>query len=163
LVIACVLFSVLLNSHCPDSLFQLSSVLLYRQTSDQFAYDGSSTLPVKEQDDLDILFSPAEHTDSMKKRKDRKRLKKKTLGTSSSSSFPAPPPPAPTTAATTTAPAAAAAAVPEPRQMASPSSAAAAARPPKSQNVELQEEEDVWYAKWWMFCFPDAKNMSPKR
>jgi hypothetical protein len=58
-----------------------------------------------------------------------------------------------------------------------PSSTSAQRRPPKAgdngqagnhnvnnMNMEMSEEDDVWYAKWWMFCFPDTvQNMSPKR
>ena len=31
-------------------------------------------------------------------------------------------------------------------------------------NIVLEEDDDVWYAKWWMSCFPDSfKNLMPKR
>jgi hypothetical protein len=27
-----------------------------------------------------------------------------------------------------------------------------------------EDDEDIWYAKWWMSCFPDSfKNLMPKR
>ena len=30
--------------------------------------------------------------------------------------------------------------------------------------VIMDEDDDVWYAKWWMSCFPDSfKNLMPKR
>ena len=30
--------------------------------------------------------------------------------------------------------------------------------------VVMDEDDDVWYAKWWMSCFPDSfKNLMPKR
>lgn len=35
----------------------------------------------------------------------------------------------------------------------------------KKYHVEDAEKDDeIWYAKWWMFCFPDAaKDLMPKR
>ena len=89
----------------------------------------------------DLIFAPAEHTDSLKRRKDRKRRERqdKTPRTKNTKS-----------------PVAV-----ESRQGTPPT-----ARPPKAKDVfeNAQEEEDVWYAKWWMFCFPDAvRSMTPKR
>jgi hypothetical protein len=55
-----------------------------------------------------------------------------------------------------------------PTKMARPSYAGIPATPPpafpiKGSIVE-QDDEDIWYAKWWMSCFPDSfKNMMPKR
>jgi len=124
----------------------------FRQPSDQYAYDGGGSYPVagERQDeapqplsgaDEDILFAPAEHTDSIKRRKDRKRRERQQNRT-----------PRVKNSQKT---------APESRQGTPPT-----ARPPKAAQgtIEMQEEEDVWYAKWWMFCFPDAvKNMQGKR
>jgi hypothetical protein len=42
-----------------------------------------------------------------------------------------------------------------------PRSATPPPLPPKGMS---EEEEDIWYAKWWMSCFPDSfKNLMPKR
>ena len=37
--------------------------------------------------------------------------------------------------------------------------------PSTNKGYEMEEDdEDIWYAKWWMSCFPDAfKNLMPKR
>lgn len=97
----------------------------------------------------DLIFAPAEHTDSLKRRKaerkKRSRHQDKTPRTKNSKNH-----------------AAAVAVTVESRQGTPPT-----ARPPKSKEAYEQndpEEEDVWYAKWWMFCFPDAvRSMTPKR
>lgn len=154
------------------------------------------------------MFSPAEHTDSLKRRKDKKRRNKLNSGsnngtpTSSSggsgSRKAASPPDAVSTPRVKNSngnrtqygsPQ-----QQSPNQQYSsplqrsgssrnsntpPSSTSAQRRPPKAgdnsnagnyngnhsnMNMETPEEDDVWYAKWWMFCFPDTvQNMSPKR
>ena len=45
------------------------------------------------------------------------------------------------------------------------SEAAAAAREDREAPVNLLEDVDcdVWYAKWWLFCFPDAVNNMTER
>jgi hypothetical protein len=36
--------------------------------------------------------------------------------------------------------------------------------PRKNRMVAEDDDEDIWYAKWWVACFPDTfKNMMPKR
>jgi len=138
-----------------------------------------------------IIFSPAEHTDTVEKRKERrkrarqqKRLQQqqkqineqyyqhniashKTIQiiqpthephsrTSTpqncNSSFGSNNPPSTTSTSASSA----------------PSTPSRSERPPKAvspgKECPLVDEEDVWYAKWWMFCFPDAvKNMTTKR
>lgn len=124
-----------------------------RQPSDQFSDVGRPSTPQNREDQEsgavgptmdsgDLLFSPAEHTDSIKRRKDRKRRERldktpRTKNTQKPEQVPV-----------------------ESRQGTPPT-----ARPPKAKEAfESQEEEDVWYAKWWMFCFPDAvRSMTPKR
>jgi hypothetical protein len=33
-----------------------------------------------------------------------------------------------------------------------------------AEQFEIMDDEDIWYAKWWMFCFPDTvENMAEKR
>ena len=37
-------------------------------------------------------------------------------------------------------------------------------RPKRRYSIEDAEKDDeIWYAKWWMFCFPDGTNLMPKR
>jgi hypothetical protein len=146
---------------------------LSRQHSDQYADDVSRA----QQDDVamneNVLFSPAEHTDSLKRRKDKKkrlRLDKNATprvknGTQRNFSAPYAPYNPSSTASTP------ALTQPESRQGSSLSRQATPPsptqrRPPKaSETIEMvTEDEDVWYAKWWMFCFPDTvKSMTTKR
>ena len=111
----------------------------------------------------DLIFAPAEHTDSLKRRKDRKRRERqdKTPRTKN------------THKSTTTGSDGPAAAEPSQVERRVESSARVesrqgtppTARPPKGKETyeKDSEEEDVWYAKWWMFCFPDTvRSMTPK-
>lgn len=168
-------------------------------------------------DDLNIFFSPAEHTDSLKRRKDRKRRERnekmmnalanangqqqqqqapgqqQQLGSpksqlqqssnqqssqqqqqrskagisSSSSSYSSGTNnnnSSSSSNGTNSRPYPHDAIRIESRQGTPPTS-----RPPKRSSgwnhMDMtSEDEDVWYAKWWMFCFPDAvKNMTEKR
>lgn len=95
--------------------------------------------------DMDIFFSPAEHTDSMKRRKDKKRRERKNEK--------------PSRIKTSGRARASNGTRHESRQ------GAPTTRPPKAHKVsyEISDEEDIWYSKWWMFCFPDASSMIPKR
>lgn len=43
-----------------------------------------------------------------------------------------------------------------------PSAAATPPRAPKMVVEDAEADDEVWYAKWWMFCFPD-QNLMPKR
>ena len=48
----------------------------------------------------------------------------------------------------------------------SPRQGSPSARPPRPRGMEElpADDDDVWYAKWWMLCFPDAiKSVSTKR
>lgn len=36
-------------------------------------------------------------------------------------------------------------------------------RPTEQLRTQDDTDDDVWYAKWWMFCFPDVQTMTPKR
>lgn len=86
-----------------------------------------------------LLFAPAEHADSIKRRKDQKRRERQDRT-----------PRTKNTRVTV-----------ESRQGTPPT-----ARPPRAREYQHngESEEDVWYAKWWMFCFPDAvRSMSAKR
>jgi hypothetical protein len=137
----------------PRSWLLTLILFLYRQThrqpSDQYSDVGRSpdVTPPRESTAMEadhaLLFAPAEHTDSMKRRKDRRRKERqdRTPRTKNSSK----------SSHSVTV---------ESRQGTPPT-----ARPPKAMMYENQEEdEDVWYAKWWMFCFPDAvRSMTPKR
>ena len=116
--------------------------------------------------DLNIMFSPAEHTDSMKRRKERKkqrqreradlnstpRAKNSSKNLSSAGSAAT----HPSSASTASTKSESRQGTPPPRH-----------RPPKAEAETTEmatEDEDVWYAKWWMFCFPDTvKSMAPKR
>lgn len=139
-------------------------------------YDGGSNTggaqtreDVSADDDLDIMFSPAEHTDSLKRRKDNKKKRrndatatpriKNSGGRGNSGSY-APNSASPVRRGTSSRSAGG---------RGTTTSTAQRSRPPKATTadgvtLELQEDDDIWYAKWWMFCFPDTvKNMSPKR
>jgi len=154
------------------------------------------------EDDLALMFAPAEHTEGMKRRKERKRREKRERLSASDK------PPARATAdnnelntshaATPKASGSSSSNAPilklpdddgfddgfdfpsntsnahrvvtpsrtprESRQGTPPS-----ARPPKAnpnparkeqQANELPDDDaDVWYGKWWMFCFPDLKHV----
>jgi len=143
------------------------------QTSDQYSYDGGQN-PADQHDDGfgapsdtdDLIFAPAEHTDSLKRRKDKKRRERKDKAVesyvpshttprvkNSKKSGSTPPSEDYSTSRST-------------GSRTPPSTRSS--RPPKGtqENLEMQmqEEEDIWYAKWWMFCFPDTvKTMTPKR
>ena len=145
-----------------------------------------------------MMFAPAEHTDSVKKRKEMKRREKllkkaeRTEGSMSprsravagdkspSSNRESPNPNSSTTRrSSTTSPRAGNNPSPrsgniqpvapkESRQDTPPSKR----RPPThspgrgtTAHTEVPvDDDDVWYAKWWMFCFPDMmKNLAPKR
>lgn len=97
-----------------------------------------------------ILFSSAEHADSMKLRKQRKKQRKleqklrqlQEPKLEELRSAPSTPPTAPPTPPST--------------------------RPPKATTVSneerILEDDDIWYAKWWALCFPDTfKAMTFKR
>lgn len=91
------------------------------------------------------MFSPAEHTDSVKRRKEKKRRE---------SSNPQPTVGVENNTYTESR-------GPKPTQRHPPQS------PDRgdSYKEDLQDDDDLWYAKWWMFCFPDLnlENVSPKR
>lgn len=145
----------------PDLLLLAKSFLTFnpfylvsRQPSDQYSDVGGARtagLPMDRVDEEngilnatmdseDLIFSPAEHTDSIKRRKDRKRRERmdKTPRTKNTKSHIAV----------------------ESRQGTPPT-----ARPPKAREaVDDTEEEDIWLAKWWMWCLSfDGQNMMPKR
>lgn len=122
-----------------------------RQTSDPLT---TSTGGIRQQPppDMDgpllinndqILFSPAEHADSMKLRKQRKKQRKLELKLRQLQLEEQP--------------------LQEQRQPPTPSSV----RPPKAASPVSQEEvedDDIYNAKWWMLCFPDTfKTMTFKR
>ena len=110
------------------------------------------------------MFEEAEHADSMdKRRKDHRKRRESRKQTENqtpkvkNSKKSSPPSLSPMEEA-----------APSPRQSRGMArSPPINSRPPKGrggENMEMHEEEDVWYAKWWMFCFPDTvKTMTPKR
>jgi hypothetical protein len=171
--------------------------IILRQASDQ-NYDGGGANTregpgtADGDDDLDILFSPAEHTDSMKLRKDKKRRSRLSSGSNTSNSASGGASTPRVKNSNRTSPGSPHQQSPNQqyssplqrsggsRNSNTPPSSTSQRRPPKAgyngntgnhngsnsniNNMELQEEDDVWYAKWWMFCFPDTvQNMSPKR
>jgi hypothetical protein len=195
-----------------ETIFSLITILLCRRQASDQLYDGGGATREGTGDadadaDLDIMFRPAEHTDSMKRRKEKKRRNKlNSVGsnTSSSGGSGSRKSAAPDAASTPRVKNSNRSPHGSPRsshgspqhqspsqQYSSPlqrsggsrnsntppSSTSAQRRPPKAgdnghagnnygsnMNMEMSEEDDVWYAKWWMFCFPDTvQNMSPKR
>ena len=107
--------------------------------------------------DLGIVFAEAEHTDSVaklredkkKRRRDKKQADNQTPRVKNSKK----PSSSPIEESSPRSP-----------QGMSPSPPMNARPPKRGENLEMHEEEDVWYAKWWMFCFPDTvKTMTPKR
>ena len=114
-----------------------------RQPSDQYSDVGRPHLPKDREDsehgttgaDMDsdeLIFAPAEHTDSLKRRKERKKRERQDRTPRTKNK----------TKSTTKSPV-----VVESRQGTPPT-----ARPPKSKETfESAEGDDVWYGKWWMF------------
>lgn len=127
----------------------------FRQPSDGFGYDGADFGRKDEafQGDSGLMFAPAEP--GMIKKK-----KKKTTNRveSSANTTPKAKPsqshreasPSPSVDTPTKEP---------------PSEKSTPPPHPRKYHVENAEEDDeVWYAKWWMLCFPDAaRNLMPKR
>jgi hypothetical protein len=150
------LVTLSVHSFSPDPFF--SCCAHDRQPSDQYSDVGRApdVTPPRESTNMEadhaLLFAPAEHTDSMKRRKDRRRKERqeRTPRTKNSSKQTTPTKASHHNNHSITV---------ESRQGTPPT-----ARPPKAMLYEKDEEEDVWYAKWWMFCFPDAvRSMTPKR
>jgi len=154
-------------------------ISIYSQASHQM-YDGGVGSQTREDpghirgddDNLDILFSPAEHTDSLKQRKEKKRRSRqdaaatpRVKNSSSSRNNNSSPQYSPTSGSSPRS-ARSAGGRPSTRNNAS-SEQHRTSRPPKQASTAqllVEDEEDVWYAKWWMFCFPDTvQNMTPKR
>lgn len=105
-------------------------------------------------DSDDLIFEAAEHTDSLKRRKERKKRERQDKT-----------PRAKNTTKSTTSGSPKSRSPRSPVAVESRQGTPPTARPPKAKEVfENAEDEDVWYAKWWMFCFPDAvRSMTPKR
>ena len=200
--------------------FLMHVCTLYRQASNSGAFswlsrgstknDTDNNTPAEREEpdsafgdpNLDIMFAPAEYTESIKRRKDRKRrerkerqralLKDKTSNntsesgskaTSSGSVLPNPrviesrqgtPPPPPKGQASSQS-----ASARPPKSNGNNATSTGNSRNPRSRQSRLDEggvenlvfeghttegegeDDDVWYAKWWMFCFPDTiRNMT---
>jgi hypothetical protein len=141
-------------------------VTLSSQPSDQY-YDASGNgnngreeQPIQE--DSGLLFAPAAPAENRKQKKEKKRREKNATpkhknsrkkqyqidkefdndyDTEQDSSFRS-----------------------TPTKMARSPDAGKPATPPPFPREILEDDEDIWYAKWWMSCFPDSfKNMMPKR
>jgi hypothetical protein len=127
-------------------------VLFYRQPSDSYAFDGGSY--GKEEEPIttgdNMLFAPAAPADVKKKKKRIKNGIVTPKSKSSSRKRHADVSPSPSQDTPTKSPPADRPGTPPPI-------------PPKHLMVD-DEEEDIWYAKWWIACFPDTfKNLMPKR
>ena len=131
-----------------------------RQPSDQNGDDHG--VKTERQDELmhhdDVLFSPAEHTDGIKRRKQKKRQERRAKNATPRMKNTSKKPDSDTFGTQQ----------PEQPQRESRQGTPPTPRPPKSasaaaENEEIIDDEDVWYAKWWMFCFPDTANMTQKR
>jgi len=152
-----------------------------REDTDPFASSNSD-------DNLDILFAPAEHTESLKQRKERKRRERRerralmkghdTSGTPRMKNSAVAPQQQQQQHRQLHYDAGDSHSHLSPKQkMSDPSMYSSkiesrqgtppTSRPPKKRNQNMDsstEDEDVWYAKWWMFCFPDTiKNMTERR
>lgn len=171
---------------------------------------GGQRYDVGDDDKIFMMFSPAEHTDSMKRRKEMKRKERRersdtveqkspetrdkesplvvTPQTASSSQASGSRSPRPGSITPTTHNVTGRIVSPRHLQESSPSNAyhyspnasspgggttresrqgsPPSARPPRPRCLDElpADDDDVWYAKWWMLCFPDAiKSMSSKR
>ena len=136
-----------------DSSFSFSFFFFYRQPSDSYGFDGGSY--GKEEEPIttgdNMLFAPAAPADVKKK---KKRIKKENVTpkakTSSRKRY-ADVSPSPSQDTPTKSPPADRPGTPPPI-------------PRKRNSMVDDEEEDIWYAKWWVACFPDTfKNLMPKR
>lgn len=150
-------------------------LLLCRQPSDGYGYDGASYGQKDEpiEGDSGLLFAPAE-PGRIKTKKKKRDKNKSTLSTGSptvetkdkhdfmsgvstpqgkgSSHSYQDASPSPSVDTPTKSP---------------PSERSTPPRHPKQHQFHIEdaaEDDEIWYAKWWMFCFADAtKNMMPKR
>lgn len=137
-------------------------LLQSRQTSDQYSHDGGHYgAPQNPADDgFGDLFAPAEHADSLKRRKDIKRKERKEKTVENPAMSHTTPRMKNSKKGVSTPPGTSGSSV----RSRTPPTTQSTDRPPKSrENYVVEEEEDVWYAKWWMFCFPDVQTMTPKR
>lgn len=145
------------------------SVLLTRQPSDGFGYDGASVGKTADEElegELALLFAPAEHGRIRKKKKNKNQTtpdagepsgnndtasstpQSKKVSSSQSLRDASPSPSVDTP--TKSPPADRATPPPHPKR--------------RFHIEDAQADDEIWYAKWWMFCFPDAaRNLMPKR
>jgi hypothetical protein len=138
---------------CSDFFVFLSLSILFRQRSDS-KFDAGGSRSVEESiktGDNDIMFAPAEPANVKKKKKKHRDANGTPKAKNSSKSYESSPSPSRDTP--TKSP---------------PSSATKPGTPPPlppNKGYDLEEDdEDIWYAKWWMSCFPDSfKNLAPKR
>lgn len=113
------------------------------QPTASFGYDSSSKNEESLPGEMGLLFAPADSGNLKKKKRNRSTPTKtasRVLSTTRTES-PSPSVDTPTKAPPSTPP-----------------------HPRKMYTVENAEEDDeVWYAKWWMFCFSGAGDLMPKR
>jgi hypothetical protein len=135
------------------------SSYLSSQPSDQY-YDGGGREEQPIQGDSGLLFAPAAPAENRKQKQEKKRREKNATPKAKNSSkkqFMAADEydTTPDTSFRST-----------PTKMARSPDAGKPATPPPlpPKGLMIEDDEDIWYAKWWMSCFPDSfKNMMPKR
>lgn len=140
----------------------LTSCFLFAssQPSDSYAFDGGSGFSknMEEQPiigDNDLLFAPAAPTENLKQRREKKRREKNATpkAKNSAKTFADDSEPSPTTNNS------AQSKTKSPEVTTKP-----ATPPPLPPKGVVEDDEDIWYAKWWIACFPDSfKNLMPKR
>jgi hypothetical protein len=143
------------------SSFCFSVLLLcYRQPSDSYADGGGGKYgkeeePITTGGDMNILFAPAAPAD-VKKKKKRSTPKSTTANVTT--------PKAKNTNRKMYADVSPCASHDTPTK--SPPNDKMRTPPPipRKNLTVADDDEDIWYAKWWVACFPDTfKNMMPKR
>lgn len=151
----------------------------HRQPSAQSG-DDHGVLRNERQDEVmqheDILFSPAEYTDGIKRRKDRKREERRKLQamnkTPRATNMVKTAPTTPELVNPRVAPnqpfSRSSSITHSPQRVESRQGTPPTPRPPKSAVMDetmesVCEDDDVWYAKWWMFCFPETVNNATQK
>lgn len=141
-----------------------------RQPSDGFGYDGASYGGTDEpiEEDTGLLFAPAEHG-RIRKKKRNKDQTTPAAGTptseSSGNSNDSTSTPQSKRSSQSYRDASPSPSVDTPTKSPPTAKSTPPPHPKRRFHIEDAEADDeIWYAKWWMFCFPDAaKNLMPKR
>jgi hypothetical protein len=127
-------------------------LLSYRQPSDSYGFDGGSRKEEAIKGDNNILFAPADSGLVKKKKRNKdKGAANTTPKCKNSKRYDGSP----------------ANSIDTPTRSPPPSELKPGTPPqhPRKSYVEdsMDDDEDTWYAKWWMSCFSDFNNLMPKR